>query len=466
MTRDRRHSTTRRIGALVLLTALLVGASAPFHGAAAQTLEEALVLAYQNNPTLQAQRARLRAVDEEVPEALAGWRPTIEIAGDVGALYSNTDGMIPNSGSSTVAPYGVGLTAIAPVYQGGRVAAQIESAENRVSAGRSQLQAVEQTILLDTATAYMDVLRYLAEIELSLSSERVVRRQLQAAQDRLDVGEVTRTDVAQAEARLAQAGAERVAAEGGMMSARAVYRRVTGEPPGELSWPPVPMGLQESEEDALAAAAEGNPSIAAASFIAHASEADIDTAASALRPQVSIVGNARQRFDPSDLIESTADASLMATVRVPLYQGGAANARIRQSKQIAAQRRLELDQARRAVQEQVAHAWRALTAARAQITAFKSQVAAAAVALDGVEQETRVGLRTTLDVLDAEQEHFKAQLNLVRAKREEIVAAYRLKAAVGALTARQLGLPVDLYDPEVHYRSVRESPGEWLWSEE
>ena len=178
------------------------------------------------------------------------------------------------------------------------------------------------------------------------------------------------------------------------------------------------------------------------------------------------MGNARQRFDPSDLIESTADASLMATVRVPLYQGGAANARIRQSKQIAAQRRLELDQARRAVQEQVAHAWRALTAARAQITAFKSQVAAAAVALDGVEQETRVGLRTTLDVLDAEQEHFKAQLNLVRAKREEIVAAYRLKAAVGALTARQLGLPVDLYDPEVHYRSVRESPGEWLWSEE
>ena len=219
MIRDRRTSATGMIALFALFAALLVGTSAQFHSAAAQTLEEALVLAYQNNPTLQAQRARLRAVDEEVPEALAGWRPTIEIAGDVGALYSNTDGMIPNSGSSTVAPYGVGLTAVAPVYQGGRVAAQIESAENRVGAGRAQLQAVEQTILLDTATAYMDVLRYLAEIELSLSSERVVRRQLQAAQDRLDVGEVTRTDVAQAEARLAQAGAERVAAEGGMMSA-------------------------------------------------------------------------------------------------------------------------------------------------------------------------------------------------------------------------------------------------------
>ena len=466
MIRNRRHITIGKIAFLALLAALLVGASAQFQGAVAQTLEEALVLAYQNNPALQAERARLRAVDEEVPEALAGWRPTIEVAGDVGALYSNTDGMVPNSGSSTVAPYGFGLSAVTPLYQGGRVAAQLESAENRVSAGRAQLQAVEQSILLDTVTAYMDVLRYGAEIELSRSSERVVRRQLQAAQDRLEVGEVTRTDVAQAEARLAQAGAERVMAEGGVMSARAFFQQVIGAPPGTLSWPPVPMGLPETEEDALAAAAGGNPSIAASSFIARASEADIEVAASALRPQVAIVGDVRQRFDSSDLIESSADASLKATVRVPLYQGGAANARIRQSKQISAQRRLQLDQTRRAVQEQVSHAWRALTSAQAQISAFESQVAAAAVALDGVEQETRVGLRTTLDVLDAEQEHFKAQINLVRAQREAIVAAYQLKAAVGALTARELGLPVDLYDPEEHYSSVRGSAGVWLWSEE
>ena len=466
MIRNRRHITIGRTAFLALLAALLIGTSAQFHGAAAQTLEEALVLAYQNNPALQAERARIRAVDEEVPEALAGWRPTIEVAGDVGVLYNDTDGMVPNSGSSTVAPYGVGLSAVTPLYQGGRVAAQLESAENRVNAGRAQLQAVEQSILLDTVTAYMDVLRYGAEIELSRSSERVVRRQLQAAQDRLEVGEVTRTDVAQAEARLAQAGAERVMAEGGMMSARAFFQQVIGAPPGTLSWPPVPVGLPETEEEALSAAAGGNPSIAASSFIARASEAEIEVAASALRPQVAIVGDVRQRFDSSDLIESSADASLRATVRVPLYQGGAANARIRQSKQISAQRRLQLDQTRRAVHEQVAHAWRALTSAQAQITAFESQVAAAAVALDGVEQETRVGLRTTLDVLDAEQEHFKAQINRVRAQREAIVAAYQLKAAVGTLTARELGLPVDLYDPEEHYLSVRGSPGVWLWSEE
>ncbi len=465
MTRRRRHSSIGTISLGVLSGALFAGALALSQGAAAQTLEDALVYAYQNNPALQAQRARLRAVDEEVPAALAGWRPTVEIAGDIGASYSRTDGMVPNAGSHTTAPHGVGLTATAPLYQGGRVSAQIDSAENRVNAGRAQLQAVEQSILLDTVTAYMDVLRFLSEIELSRSSERVVRRQLQAAMDRLEVGEVTRTDVAQAEARLAQAGAERVAAEGGMMSARAMYQQVTGQVPSTLSWPPVPMGLPESEEDALAAANDANPSITAASFIAQAAQADIGAASAALRPQISIVGDLRQRFDNSNLIDQTTDALIRASVRVPLYQGGAANARIRQSKQIAAQRLLELDESRRTVQEMVAQAWRALTSARAQIAAFESQVAAAAVALDGVEQETRVGLRTTLDVLDAEQEHFKAQINLVRAQREEIVAAYQLKAAIGALTAQQLGLPVDLYDPEAYYRSVREEPGEWLWSE-
>ena len=465
MTRKQRHSSIGTIALGALAGTLFAGAFAFTHGAGAQTLEEALIYAYQNNPALQAERARLRALDEEVPAALAGWQPTVEIAADVGATYSRTDGNVPNAGSHTVVPFGAGLTATAPVYQGGRVSAQIDSAENRVNAGRAQLQAVEQSILLDTVTAYMDVLRFLSEIELSRSSERVVRRQLQAAIDRLEVGEVTRTDVAQAEARLAQAGAERVAAEGGMMSARAMYQQVAGQAPGTLSWPPVPMGLPESEEDALAAANDANPSITAASFIAQAAQADIEAAAAALRPQVSIVGELRQRFDTSNLIEQTTDASIRASVRVPLYQGGAANARVRQSKQIAAQRLLELDQSRRTVQEQVAQAWRALTSARAQIAAFESQVAAAAVALDGVEQETRVGLRTTLDVLDAEQEHFTAQINLVRAQREEIVAAYQLKAAIGALTAQQLGLPVDLYDPEANYRNVRETPGEWLWSE-
>ena len=444
-----------------ILAALLVGGSAQFQGAAAQTLEEALVRAYQNSPLLQAERAGLRAVDEQVPEALAGWSPTVELVGDAGVTHNDTEGAAFFSGSDSSAPYGYGISVVSPVYQGGRVPALIETAENRVEAGRAQLRALEQTILLDTVTAYMDVLRYRAEIKLSRSSERVVGRQLQAAKDRLAVGEVTRTDVAQAEARLAQAGAERVAAEGGLMSAHAFYRQVTGESPGTLSWPMVPTGLPEREEEALAAAIGSNPSVGAASFVAQAAQATIDTESAALMPQVAIVGDLRQRFSQSASIDQATDASVMATVRVPLYQGGSANARIRQARQVAAQRRLELDQVRRTVQEQVSYAWEALVAARARIAAFESQVAAAAVALDGVEQETRVGLRTTLDVLDAEQEHFRAQINLVRAQRDEIVTAYQVKSAIGALTARQLALPVDLYDPEEHYRRVRGGPGAW-----
>lgn len=465
--RQRRHTPTRTSALTALTVALLAGVPAGLGSAAAQTLEEALVLAYQNNPALQAERAGLRAVDEEVPEALAGWRPTVEATGDIGALYTDSDSENRfSSGSDSLVPYGYGVSVVAPLYQGGRIPAQIESAESRVSAGRAQLRAAEQTIMLETVTAYMDVLRFRAEIELSRSSERVVGRQLQAAKDRLAVGEVTRTDVAQAEARLAQANAERVAAEGGLMSARAMFQKVTGETPANLSWPMVPEDLPTSEEGALGAAEAGNPSIAAASHVAQAARADIEAAAAILEPQVSIVGDYRHRFDPSEMIDESLDASVVARLSVPLYEGGAASARVRQTKQVAAQRRLELDETRRAVQEQVAQAWKALTATRAQITAFESQVAAAAVALDGVEEETRVGLRTTLDVLDAEQEHFKAQINLVRAKREEIVLAYRVKAAVGALTAEQLALPVALYDPEEHYRSVRESPGSFLWDEE
>ena len=466
MTRKRRHAQVPRGALAALAGALLAGAPAALGSAGAQTLEEALVLAYQNNPALQAERAGLRAVDEGVPEALAGWRPTVEAAADIGASYNDTEGDRFTSGDDSQVPLGYGVSVVAPLYQGGRVPARIESAENRVSAGRARLQEVEQAIMLDTATAYMDVLRYRAEIELSRSSERVVGRQLQAAKDRLEVGEVTRTDVAQAEARLAQANAERVAAEGGLMSARAMFRKVTGETPGDLSWPMVPADLPASEEEALASAEAANPSISAASYIARAAQADIDAAAAALEPQVSIVGDYRHRYNRSEMIDESLDASLMARVSVPLYEGGAASARVRQSKQVAAQRRLDLDQTRRAVQELVAQAWKALSAARAQIAAFDSQVAAAAVALAGVEEETRVGLRTTLDVLDAEQEHFKAQINLVRAKREEIVSAYRVKAAVGALTAARLGLPVALYDPEEHYRSVRESPGSFLWDDE
>ena len=343
------------------------------------------------------------------------------------------------------------------------MSAETESAESRVDAGRARLREVEQTVMLGAVTAYMDVLRHRSELELNRSNERVMRRQLEAARDRHEVGEVTRTDVAQAEARLAQAIADRVAAEGNLISSRGVYRQVIGTLPGALSWPAFPGGVPGSEQDALMIASEANPAIGAAAASARAARADIDAVFSAWLPRLSVRGSYGGRSDQTSADEEITTASLTAILTVPLYQTGAEQARVRQAKQIAAQRRLEIDQARRAVIEEVTRAWEALATARARIAAFESRVRASAIALEGVEHEALVGLRTTLDVLNAEQELFEARVNLVRARRDEIVSAYRVKSTIGELTASRLGLPVELYDVEDYDGDVRDT---WFGSED
>ncbi len=451
MTRARRRSF---IGGSACV-ALLITAMAWLHGgsAAAQTMEQALALTYRNNPTLLAQRAQLRVSDEGVSQARAGWRPTIQLEAEAGAFAIESE--MGRDGTAADAA----LSIVGPIYRGGRISAEIEAAENRVDAGRAQLRVVEQTVMIDAVTAYMDVLRHRSELELNRSNERVVGRQLEAAQDRYEVGEVTRTDVAQAEARLAQAIADRIAAEGNLISARGAYRQVTGALPGALSWPAFPGGVPGSEQDALMIANEANPAIGATDASARAAHADIDAALSTLLPQVSVHGTLSGEIAD----EETTTASVSATIRVPLYQTGAEHSRVRQAKQIAAQRRLEIDQARRAVLEEVTRAWEALVTAQAQIAAFESRVRASAIALEGVEHEALVGLRTTLDVLNAEQELFEARVYLVRAQRDEIVSAYRVKSTIGELTASRLGLPVEYYDVEDHYRDVRDK---WFGSED
>ena len=450
--------------------ALLITAMLSLHGgpAAAQTLEQALALAYRNNPTLLARRAQLRASDEEVSLARAGWHPTIQLEADAGVAAVKTTIERGESTAETTtkrdgSTAGAALSVVGHLYQGGRVSAETESAESRVDAGRARLREVEQTVMLGAVTAYMDVLRHRSELELNRSNERVMRRQLEAARDRHEVGEVTRTDVAQAEARLAQAIADRVAAEGNLISSRGVYRQVIGTLPGALSWPAFPGGVPGSEQDALMIASEANPAIGAAAASARAARADIDAVFSAWLPRLSVRGSYGGRSDQTSAVEEITTASLTATLTVPLYQTGAEQARVRQAKQIATQRRLEIDQARRAVIEEVTRAWEALATARARIAAFESRVRASAIALEGVEHEALVGLRTTLDVLNAEQELFEARVNLVRARRDEIVSAYRVKSTIGELTASRLGLPVELYDVEDYDGDVRDT---WFGSED
>lgn len=424
----------------------------------AETLEEALIAAYLNNPTLLARRAELRATDERVAQALSGWRPTVQIEGDAGFADTSTKSTtvgVTTTTDETLTPRSGTLSVSQPVYRGGRTVAETSSAENLVDAGRAQLMVTEQRIFLDAATAYMDVLQAQSEVELNRNNERVVRRQLEAAQDRFDVGEVTRTDVAQAEARLSQAEADRVGAEGNLISARAAYRQLMGELPGTLSWPGTAAGLPASEGEALQRANEDNPAIVSADYAERSARDDIDAATSTLLPQVSLRATYDRQYDQSAFTEETEVGSVAAVVTMPLYQAGAEYSEVRRTKQVAGQRRIEIEEARRSVLEEVTRAWEALLTAQAQITAFESQVNAAEIALDGVEQEALVGLRTTLDVLDAEQELFQAQVNLVRARRDEIVSSYWVKSTIGELTAQKLGLSVELYDPEEHYDRVR-----------
>jgi TolC family type I secretion outer membrane protein len=442
-------------GVIGVGTVLLVGP------ASAVTLHEALALAYQGNPTLGAQRAFVRSVDENVPQALSGWRPTISLSGSVGKSYSR----VQNVPDRDTAPASAAVQLTQPLYRGGRTVASTEQAEKQVLAAREGLRAVEQQVLLSGVTAYMDVLRDQARVQLTSNNVEVLQRQLEASQDRFDVGEVTRTDVAQSQARLARAISERSAAEGFLEQSRATYLRVIGQPASDLVAAPLPPTMPETLEEAIALATERNPTLAQSRYNEEAQGHAVRVATGNLLPTVSLVGSASRADDLSgdDTLSTTVTGSesLTAQVTVPLYQSGSVSSQIRQAKQTRNQRRIEIEETRRQVEEATIQAWETLIAARQVIVATREQVEANQIALDGVIQENQVGSRTTLDVLDAEQELLDSQVTLVIAERDEYVAIYSLLAAIGALTAEQLGLDVSLYDPTQHYRAVRDKW--WGW---
>ncbi|MCE2510578.1 MAG: TolC family outer membrane protein [Alphaproteobacteria bacterium] len=435
--------------------AFLFLAAAPLT-AAGQTLTEALATAYQNNPTLQAQRAQLRAVDEAVPQATAGWRPTITLNAEAGRNRNEGNLFAQSSGAQNRSPSSVNLQVSQPLFRGGRTIYETRRAENRVQAERARLRVVEAETLLDAATAFMDVLRDQAVVELSVNNEQVLRRQLEAAVSRFEVGEITRTDVAQAEARLAGARAARIRAEGDLASSRAAFKTVIGVAPQQLIAPPGPGNLPEVRETALQRAANYYPGVIAAAFDEKAARETVNAVEGELLPTVSLngeVSRAREQFSSAD---DTERAEITAQLTVPLYQAGAVHSRLREARQVAGQRQVEVDKARREAIEQSALAWSDLEAARASIVSLESQIGASTIALEGVNQEALVGSRTVLDVLDAEQELLDAKVALVQAKRDAFVAGFRLKSAMGVLTAEALSLPVQPYDMNEHYNAVRD----------
>ncbi|MBL28800.1 MAG: hypothetical protein CMM50_14755 [Rhodospirillaceae bacterium] len=447
----------RRLVRLAFSTSCLTAILWPAANAWAQSPSEALATAYQSNPRLMAERARVRSVDEGVPQALSGWRPTVVFNGSTG-LQSFTNETAAGSTSDTINPTNVALTIDQPLYRGGQTVASTEAAEARVLAARSQLGDVEQGVMLDAAIAYMNVVRDQSVVELNINNEQVLGRRLEATRDRFQVGEVTRTDVAQAEARLSDASALRVAAQGDLETSRANFEQIVGFPPEKLEFPDpsfIPP-LPDSGELANAVALAENPALLANQYLEQAALHDIDVAVADLLPDLSLQGQLTKAYEPNSFFDESDSAQILANLRIPLYQSGAEYSRVRELREVAVQRRREVDQTRREVIENSTSAWESLVSTRAAIEALDSSVRANEIALEGVQQEAAVGARTTLDVLDAEQEAFDARVNLVRARRDEVVASLTLLAAIGRLSAEYLRLPVDIYDPAQHYQNVRE----------
>ncbi|MCS6879040.1 MAG: TolC family outer membrane protein [Geminicoccaceae bacterium] len=435
-----------------IAAALLLGTT-PVAG---ETLEEALVEIYIGNPELAAARARLRATDELVPQALGGWRPTITL--DAGVQGVTGQSRFAGTGIDQDTDRwsrSIAATLRQNLYAGGATTAATSRAENLVRAERANLLALEQRLFLDGVDAYTAVWRDRAVLDLALNNEQRLRRQLQATRDRFQVGEVARTDVAQAEARLSRARADVEAAKANLAASVAFYQRVVGREPGRLAKPVKPAGLPRSLAEARRLA-ENNPQVIAATFALAAARDDVDLSLAALLPSVDLLLRAERAWEPQATLSWSRQASIGLTVTVPLYQGGAEHARVRAARQTVEQRRNDLEASYRSVQQTVAASWDRLLAATAAIQAFRAEVRANDIALQGVQEENLVGARTVLDVLDAEQELFTSRVNLVRAERDEILAAYQLKAAIGQLTVEDLGLRVERYDPERNYRIARE----------
>lgn len=439
--------TLRLLAVLVGAGMMLAPASAP---APAQTLNEALAAAYETNPTLRAQRAQLRATDEGLPEARAGWRPTITAEGQAGV--GTVDYGV---GAEDLQPLAYGLYASQPIYRGGRTSASTSRANNIILAERARLNSVEQTILLSAATIYMDVARNLTVLELNVRSEQVLERELNATEDRFRVGELTLTDVAQARARSAGAVAGRIQAEGNLQASRAEYLRIIGRAAESPQPPPALTGLPLTLEETLIFSDENNPDVIAAKHLEDAAVDDIRYARGEMLPTLSLNSQVEHREDFSSAGSESDSARLMAQLSIPLYQGGGPSARVRRAKQVAGQRRIQQDETRRAVRAQATSGWEILAVALARVSQFEAQVEANKTALEGTREQARVGSRIVLDVLNAEQELLDAQVSLEVAKRDSFVAGLQVLASIGRLTARDLNLDVEYYNESAYYNDVK-----------
>ncbi|HEY8567456.1 MAG TPA: TolC family outer membrane protein [Beijerinckiaceae bacterium] len=458
----------------------------------AETLESALARAYGGNPTLNAQRASVRATDENVPRAKSLSRPRINATADAGAAYSEssapglegeaataalrslnsannataaggaggvggTGGRVGRSSVSRTLPRGFGVQVDQTLFNGFRTENSIRQAESQVLGARETLRNTEQDVLFQAAQFYMNVLRDTARLSLQRNNVEVLEEQLRQTRDRFNVGEVTRTDVAQAESRLALARSQVSVAESDLRTSIAQFRQIIGVEPRQLApGRPVDRLVPGSIDSAIAIAMDEHPNIKSAMHAVDAAELQVKVTEGELLPSVTLSGAASQRYDTGQQGAEAFSAQLVARLTVPIYEGGEVYARARQAKEIAGQRRIDVETARDAVRATLIQSWGQLEAAKAQIIATQAQVQAAEIALNGVREEARVGQRTTLDVLNAQQELLNARVNLIIAQRDRVVFSYAVARSIGRLTTRVLGLNVAQYSAKQHFDQVKD----------
>ena len=436
--------------------------------ALAETIEAALVRAYQNNPQLNAQRALVRSTDENVPQALSGYRPKVALTASAGYQYQDTlttSGGTPNVLVRTEThganpPRSVGMTINQTLFNGNQTANKTRVAESQVSGAREALRVLEQTVLLTAATTYMDYLRDFAIVEVQKSNVRVLEQTLKQTRDRFNVGEVTRTDVAQSEAQLAAGKTSELTAEFNLVTTQANYRRVIGNEPVNLApGSPVDRHLPPSLPQAVELSLIENPNVTAAMYGVDVNFLQVKVNEGALLPSVTLQGSVQQAYEQTLISQRSFGASAIAQVNVPIYQGGAEYSLIRQSKETLAQQRLNLETTRDQTRANTVTAWGQLVAGKAQVASAQAQVQASEIALNGVREEAKAGQRTTLDVLNAQQALVNARVALVTAQHDRVVASYSTLNSIGRLSPQILNLSTISYDPSVHYQQVRDSWG-------
>jgi outer membrane protein len=426
-------------------------------GVRAETISSALARAYGGNPDLNQQRAATRAADEGVSRAVSGYRPNVSATASLG--YNDVNARLNGlneRGSSF--PTSGGLTVTQNVFNGNQTTNGVRQAESQVLQSREQIRLTEQNTLQNGATAYMNVLRDTAILDLNKNNITVLEEQLRQTRDRFNVGEVTRTDVAQAESSLATARSNYFTAQANLQNSIANYRQIIGVEPHRLEAArPIDSLLPRTLDVAVRVALSEHPSIQAALHNVDVAQLQVQVNEGQLYPTLNVVGNVQQNNQYSGVPTNRLfNASITGQLSVPIYTGGAAYAQIRQSKELLAQARLQADVQRDTVRATLVSTWGQLDTAKSVIRSSEAAVKASEIALDGVREEAKVGQRTTLDVLIAQQTLLNSRVNLVSAQRDRVVASYAVMAATGRLSAANLSLTVIQYDPTIHFDQVKD----------